>query len=86
MDDPPEPSVMLAAFVEAVRPGGVAEVERVMVPVKPLRLVRVRVDVEDDPAWMVMLSGLPARLKSIILRLIETEWTSDPLVPVTVTV
>ncbi len=48
--DPPEPSVALAGFKDAVRPEGEADVESETVPANPLRLDRVIADVADCPA------------------------------------
>ena len=46
---PPLVRVMLEGFRDAVRPEGETFVERETVPVKPLRLVRVMVEVADEP-------------------------------------
>ena len=52
--DPPEVSVMLVWLSDAVEPAeGTNEVERVTVPEKPLRLVRLIVEVPEDPDWTV---------------------------------
>ncbi len=84
--DPPEPSVTLAGFKDAVSPDGEADVESETVPVNPLRLDRVRVDVADCPACVVMLTELAVMLKSTTRRMMDREWVSGPLVPVTVRV
>ena len=47
---PPLVRVMLEGFRDAVSPGEETFVERETVPVKPLRLVRVMVEVAEEPA------------------------------------
>ncbi len=46
----PEPSVTLPGLVEAVRPDRETKVESETVPVNPLRLDRVRLEVADELA------------------------------------
>ncbi len=86
----PEVIVKLVGVQEVARPvEGDTEVESVREPVNPLRLVSVTVDVPDEPAGKVTVDGLAVMLKSTsltTLTLTETEWDSEPLVPVTVTV
>jgi len=65
---------------------GETTVERVMVPAKPFRLVRVIRAVPDVPRGRVSEDGLIEMEKSDTMTRIETECASDPLVPVTVTV
>ena len=65
---------------------GETTVERVMVPAKPFRLVRVIRPVPDVPRGRVSEDGLIEMEKSDTMTRIETECASDPLVPVTVTV
>ena len=67
---------------------GVVEiaVERVMVPANPLRLVSVIRLVPDVPRGRLSEDGLMEMEKSETMTRTETECTSDPLVPVTVTV
>ncbi len=84
--DPPETRVTLAGLTDTDSPVGDTEVESETVPANPLRLERVRVDVADCPAWVVMLTELAVMLKSTTRRMTDTEWVSGPLVPVTVTV
>ena len=60
---PPLVSVMLEGFRDAVRPEGETFVERETVPAKPLRLVKVIVEVAEDPARIVMVGGLAEMLK-----------------------
>ncbi len=84
--DPPDASVTLAGFKDAVRPEGEAKVESETVPANPLRLERVSVEVAGCPAWVVMLTELAVMLKSTTRRTMDREWVSGPLVPVTVTV
>ena len=47
---PPLVSVMLEGLTDALRPEGETFVERETVPVKPLRLVTVTVEMEEEPA------------------------------------
>jgi len=47
--DPPEERLTLVGFIEAVRPDGDADAERVTVPEKLLRLARLIVDVPEKP-------------------------------------
>ena len=58
MPVPPDERVMLVGLREAVAPEGEADVARLTVPVKPLRLVRVTVDCVDEPAVTVRLDGV----------------------------
>jgi hypothetical protein len=88
---PPEERETLEGFRERLSPLGELVADRVTVPAKPLRLVRVIVEAEDDPAFIVSEEGLEVRLKSAELtELTVTEtvawWDSEPLVPVIVTV
>ena len=46
---PPLVSVMLEGFRDAVRPEGETFVERETVPAKPLRLVKVIVEIAEEP-------------------------------------
>ncbi len=71
-----------------VRPAGVeADTDSVTVPVRPLRAVRVMVEVPDEPAdiWGLGETAPAAMLKSVTCQVILTVLTIDPLVPVTVT-
>ena len=47
---PPLVRVMLEGLTDAVRPEGETLVERETVPVKPLRLVTVTVEMAEEPA------------------------------------
>ena len=47
---PPRVRVMLEGLTDAVRPEGETFVERETVPEKPLRLVRVIVEMAEEPA------------------------------------
>jgi hypothetical protein len=67
-----------------------ADAESATVPAKLLRLARVIIEVEEDPAFMLIEDGLAPMLKSAELtELIVTEtvvlWLSEPLAPVIVT-
>ncbi len=61
---PPGLRLTLAGLAEAVRPLGVTDVESVMVPVNPLKLLSVIDDVPEEPAGMVRLDGLDEMVKS----------------------
>ena len=61
-------------------------VERVTVPENPLRLVSVITLVPDEPRGRLSADGLIEIEKSVTTTVTETECTSEPLVPVTVTV
>ena len=65
---------------------GETTVERVTVPVNPLRLVRVTRLVPEVPRGRLSDDGLTVMEKSDTMTRTETECASDPLVPVTVTV
>lgn len=54
---PPDVRVMLVGLREAVVPGVETDAARLTVPAKPLRLVRVTVDVVADPEVTVRLEG-----------------------------
>jgi hypothetical protein len=84
---PPEPRTRLVGLTVAVNPVPAAT-DRETVPVNPPRLVAVRVDVPEEPANMLTVGPLEARVKSAVcetvrLRLAECERL--PLVPVTET-
>lgn len=61
---PPAERVTLVALRVGVGPGGDMEDVRLIVPEKPLTLVRVTVDAADEPAWIVRLTGFAAMVKS----------------------
>ena len=58
---------------------------RLTVPVKPLTAVTVIVEVPVAPATMVTLVGLADIVKSVTVKVAVAVCTSDPLVPVMVT-
>ena len=60
---PPLVRVMLEGLTDAVRPEGETLVERETVPVKPLRLVRVIVEMAEEPAVVETMVGLAETLK-----------------------
>ncbi len=60
---PPDERLMVAGVKLAVNPAG-TETVRVMVPVKLLRLVRVAVEVAEDPWTTLRLLGLALMEKS----------------------
>ena len=87
---PPADRVTLLVLRLVVGPDGFMAETRLTVPVKPLRLVIVMVDVADDPAWIVRLVGFAVTVKSCgggggTTAVIVATCESDPLVPVTVT-
>jgi len=69
-----------------VRSVGVTCVARLRLPVKPLRLVNVSVDVPDDPTDMDREAGFADMLKSMMFTTTPTDLVKLPLVPVTTTV
>ena len=86
---PPLVRATLAGPREAVNPEGETEEVRLTVPAKLLRLARLIVDVAEEPAWKLKLTGLREMLKSggtTTFTATTTEWERDPLVPVTFTV
>ena len=62
--DPPEFKLILAGLVEAVRPVGVADVERLTVPVKPATLFSVMDEIPELPARRFKVVGLAEIMKS----------------------
>ena len=88
---PPEERETLDGLSERPSPLGELVADRATVPAKPLRLVRVIVEVEDDPAFIVSEEGLAVMLKSAELtELTVTDtvvwWDREPLFPVIVAV
>ncbi len=88
--DAPEAKVKLVGVQVAVSPvTGETVLDRVNVPVNPLRLVSVTVEVPVDPAGNVTTVGLAMMLKSggaITVIGMLTVCVSEPLIPVIVTV
>ena len=68
-----------------MRSVGVTCVARLRLPVKPLRLVNVSVDVPDDPTDMDREVGLADMLKSMMFTTTLTVRVKLPLVPLTTT-
>lgn len=60
---PPPVRVILEGFRDAVRPVGETFVERETVPAKPLRLVKVMVEIAEGPDGVVRVVGLAETLK-----------------------
>jgi hypothetical protein len=60
---PPLVRMILEGLSDAVRPEGETLVESDTVPVNPLRLVRVMVEVAEEPAGIVIVVGLAEMLK-----------------------
>jgi len=87
--EPPGVSVTLAELRDTVEPdAGTTTVESVTVPENPLRLPKLIVDVAKEPDWTVRADVLVEMLKSgasVTLTRMMTVWTSEPLVPFTVT-
>jgi hypothetical protein len=84
---PEVPSVTLVGERVQVRPVlGETLALRVTVPVKPRTLVTTMVDVPAAPVLAVTLDGLDVIVKSWTVIVTAVACTSDPLVPVTVTV
>lgn len=77
--------VTLAGLTEAVRPPGMTDVERLTVPAKPAKLVRVMDEVSELPAWTVSVVGLAEIVKLPTPTVIVVVWDSGPLVAVKVT-
>lgn len=81
-------SSTLVGLRVTVGPVGETVASRSMMPVKPLMLLRVIVDL---PVWLVGMAivfGMAVMLKvgaGVTVRVMALEWTSGPLVPVTVT-
>ncbi len=87
--EPPLERVTLVGLREAESPDGDTEAARLTVPAKLLRLPRLIVEVAEDPAWKLRLAGLLEILKSggtTTFTATATEWESETLVPVSVTV
>jgi hypothetical protein len=61
---PPAESVTLAGVSETDGPLGTDTAERDIVPERLFKLVRVRVEVKVDPAWIEMLVGFAVSVKS----------------------
>ncbi len=83
--DTPEARFTLLGFRFAT----VLVVVRVTKPLKPLKLVSVRLVLPDAPAWTVIDCGEAVTVKSgagLTVNDSKTEWTAPPLTPVTVMV
>ncbi len=87
VEEPVPPGLRLtpAGLMEAVRPERFDVEVRVIVPVKPARLLRVMAEVPELPAWMVTVPGLAEMVKSPTPTVTVVVWERDPLVAVTVT-
>jgi hypothetical protein len=82
---------MLVGLSVRTSPAGDPDADSVTVPAKLLRLARVIVELEEDPALMASEDGLAVMLKSPELTELTVTatvvlWDSEPLVPVIVTV
>ncbi len=70
----PELTARLVGLQATLRPvDGLTEVDRVIVPLNPLRLVSVTVEVPDEPAGNVTVEGLADTAKSFIVTVTATE-------------
>ena len=67
MPVPPAARLTLVGLRERVRPAGEPVPDRVTVPTKLLRLVRVIVEVAVEPVFKLTELGLADRLKSPVL-------------------
>ncbi len=79
----------LVGLREADGPDGDTEAVRLTVPMKLLRLVRVIVEVEEEPAWKLKLAGLLEMLKSggtTTFTDTAMECVREPVVPIMLTV
>jgi len=84
---PPGVNATEELLSEALGPGvGETVVERVTVPANPPRLVSVITAVPEEPRDRLSEDGLIEIEKSDTITVTDTEWTSEPFVPVTVTV
>ncbi len=84
---PPEPRTRLVGLAVALKPVPAAT-DRETVPENPPRLVAVRVDVPEEPASVLTVGPLEARVKSAVCETVRarlTECERLPLVPVTKT-
>jgi len=69
---PPDARDMLVGLRETVTPAGEADGARLTVPAKPLRLVRVTVEVVAEPEATVRLDGTET-MKSVTLTVTWTD-------------
>lgn len=72
--------------MDPVRLAGVTLAFRVTLPVNPLRLVKLTVEVPDEPTAMLSDVGLAPIPKSTMVRPTLTERVTVPLLPLTVRV
>ncbi len=84
--DPPGARPTLAGLTPATRPEEETEVERLIVPVNPERLLRLIAVVPEPPTSRVTELGLDPMVKSPTPTVMVAVWESCPLVAVTVTV
>jgi len=83
---PEVPRVTEDTLSETERPvDGTTEAARLTVPVKPLRLVTVIVEVSDAPSRTCRLVRLASTLKSITWIIKLAAWGTAPTDPVIVT-
>ena len=71
--DPPEVSVTIVGFTDALEPEGAIEAESVTVPAKPLMLFSRIDEVPEEPTRIVRDVGLRDTVKSTTLTVICTE-------------
>ena len=72
--------------MQVAPPGGETDEVRLTVPVKPFTGATVIVEVTVVPAVVLIAVGFAEIVKSLMVTVTVAEWTSAPLVPVTVTV
>lgn len=82
----PEDTKTVVGLQEITRLGPEGEETRLMFPENPPRLVKVTLDVVEEPAANVTEDGFRPMLKSTILIVTLTLWETVPLAPRTVTV
>jgi hypothetical protein len=82
----PDDRKRLLGLQETNRFGLEGDAARLMLPEKPPRLVRVTLEVVEEPAAKMIDAGFTAMPKSTTLMVTLTLWETEPLVPMTVTV
>jgi hypothetical protein len=86
---PDAPRETVVGLHVAVRPGGLTDVARLTVPVKPFTLEAVIATFAEEPTVKLTLVGLAEIAKSggdVTLKVTAAEWDREPLAPVTVAV
>ncbi len=78
--------MLVGLRVQVAPSSGETEEVRLTVPVKPFTGASVIVEVTVVPLVLLIVVGFADAVKSLIVMVTVAEWTSAPLVPVTVTV